>query len=49
MPGVGVREPGLLPGFSQVRWLLRACNSVVNCLAVSPVIGRYGNGSSGLA
>lgn len=33
--------------FSQVRWLFRAVCSAVNCVAVSPVVRWYSNGSSG--
>ena len=38
---------GLPPGFAQVMWAVRAVCSVVNCWWLRPVIGLWGNGSSG--
>lgn len=36
-------------GLNQMRWLLRAVSSVVNCWWLRPVIGLWGNGLSGMA
>lgn len=39
-----VRAYGRPAGFAQVRWLFRAVSSVVNCVAVSPVVRWCSNG-----